>query len=319
MKHINVTIYCDEIKNAKLGRAPFEEIEKWDYIGICIVPTKNISNLAKKLNDLRCDSGNCYTNCIKSCKYHKDNNVKVHYQKYDNTNNFKIAERWCDVILENNNKNFSQFYMHIMGINKNKLDKSYFKETEEKTNINENIYTRFFRTAILFSLKKFFSNYDEIVIDNIFHDSGDMQYHDYFSQQIFNHIYYNEEKITSNCKKIGFIETNKYNCLENNNTLLQFIDLFLGATFNMLHSSSEQQNKFKISQKLSPVIDRCINKPNNINSRYFNIYSMSFFPKNEIKSNATNFEKEILKYNNFYTNREMKLKMKGQMSLFDLI
>ena len=31
-KKINVSIYCDEIKNAKLDNGPFGEKENWDYI-----------------------------------------------------------------------------------------------------------------------------------------------------------------------------------------------------------------------------------------------------------------------------------------------
>ena len=59
-----------------------------------------------------------------------------------------------------------------------------------------------------------------------------------------------------------------------------------------------------------------LRNPNNINSRYYNIYSLSFFPRKKRTSNASEIEKEILKKDNFYTNREMKLQMSGQLSLF---
>ena len=42
MKKINVSIFCDEIKNEKLDNGPFGETENWDYIGVCIVPTSII-------------------------------------------------------------------------------------------------------------------------------------------------------------------------------------------------------------------------------------------------------------------------------------
>jgi len=314
MKIINVSIFCDEIKNEKLDNGPFGETENWDYIGICIVPTSNINDLSKDLNNLRCGAGNKYATCNNNCSYHYKNQIKIHYQEYDTTNNFNIANRWCDVIL--NNYKPAKFYMHILGINLNKLDKSYFKTSGEETNVDDNIYNRFFRTAIIYPLKKYFSDYDIIEVDAVYHDTGNMKYHKYFKYQPLKYIDLNDEKIVCKCKEITFLETNHTNCLEDNNTMLQFIDLFLGANFNMLHNSSKQKNKVAIAKKLFPITDRFINNPNNINSRYYNIYSLSFFPRKKLTSNASEIEKEILKKDNFYTNREMKLQMSGQLSLF---
>lgn len=314
MKKINVSIFCDEIKNEKLDNGPFGEVENWDYIGVCIVPSSNIGTLSTKLNDLRCGTGNNYTCCNNNCSYHFSNQIKIHYQKYDTTNNYNIADRWCDVIL--NNITPGKFYMHILGINLNKLDKSYFKTNGEDTNVEENIYNRFFRTAIIYPLKKYFSDYDVIEIDGIYHDTGDMKHHKYFKYQPIRYIDINDDKIVCNCNEITFIETNHLNCLNNENTMLQFIDLFLGANFNMLHNSSSQKNKVAIAKKLFPITDRFINNPNNVNSRYYNIYSLSFFPRKKITSDASEFEKEIIKNDNFYTKREMKLQMNGQLSLF---
>lgn len=314
MKKINVSIFCDEIKNEKLDNGAFGETENWDYIGVCIVPTSNIRNLSIELNNFRCGAGNKYTSCSSNCSYHYSNQIKIHYQKYDTTNNFNIANRWCDVIL--NNITPGRFYMHILGINLNKLDKSYFKNSGEETNVEENIYNRFFRTAIIYPLKKYFSDYDLIEIDGVYHDTGDMKYHKYFKYQPLRYIDLNDDKIVCNCNEITFLETNHLNCLDDKNTMLQFIDLFLGANFNMLHNSSSQKNKVAIAKKLFPITDRFINNPNNINSRYYNIYSLSFFPRKKLTSNASEFEKEIIKKDNFYTNREMKLQMSGQLSLF---
>lgn len=316
MRKINVSIFCDEIKNEKLDNGIFGETENWDYIGICIVPTSNISSLSKELNDLRCGADRKYTQCNNNCPYHYKNQIKIHYQEYDTTNNFNIANRWCDVIL--NNYKPTRFYMHVLGINLNKLDRSYFKTSGEETNVDDNIYNRFFRTAIIYPLKKYFSDYDIIEVDNVYHDTGNMKHHKYFKYQPLKYIDLNDDKIVCKCNEITFLETNHTNCLDDNNTMLQFIDLFLGANFNMLHNSSKQKNKVAIAKKLFPITDRCINKPNNKNSRYYNVYSLSFFPKKRLTSNVSEVEKEIIKNDNFYTNREMKLQMNGQLSIFDI-
>ena len=47
------------------------------------------------------------------------------------------------------------------------------------------IYNRFFRTAIIYPLKKYFSDYDIIEVDNVYHDTGNMKHHKYFKYQLF--------------------------------------------------------------------------------------------------------------------------------------
>lgn len=76
-----------------------------------------------------------------------------------------------------------------------------------------------------------------------------MKYHNYFKSQPLKYIYLNEEKIVCNCYEITFLETNHINCLESQNTMLQFIDLFLRASFNMLHNSSKQKIKLLMLEK----------------------------------------------------------------------
>ena len=84
MKKINVTIFCDEVKNEKLDNGLFGEVENWDYIGICIVPTSNIHLLTKELNDLRCGANQKYTECSNDCPYHYKNQIKIIYKNYYN-------------------------------------------------------------------------------------------------------------------------------------------------------------------------------------------------------------------------------------------
>lgn len=128
-------------------------------------------------------------------------------------------------------------------------------------------------------IKVILKQYDEIIIDNIYHDTGNIDNHKCFKHKTLNYINLNIEKIKCNCNEITFVKTNHTNCLKDINTLLQFVDLFLGANFNMLHNVSNQKNKVAIAQKLFPITDRMINFPANKNSRYYNTYSISFFTK----------------------------------------
>ena len=124
-KSIRITIYCDEIKNMKNIDKVSNIVENWDYIGILIVPTKNIKELVYEINSKRCPN-NDYNICNENCRFHAKNKVKVHYQDYSDTNNYQIAGRWCDII-KNNTKYNKRFYTHILGINTTNIDKNYFK------------------------------------------------------------------------------------------------------------------------------------------------------------------------------------------------
>lgn len=313
MKSIHVTIFCDEVKNQKINDEMFNVHENWDYIGVCIVPTEKLFNLVNELNNLRCPTKN-YLNCNNNCKFHEKNKKKIHYQDYSDTICFQTADRWCDVIL-NNTIQKKDFFIHILGINVAKIDRSFFKTSGEKTNIENNIYNRFFRTSIKYSLKSFFDGYDAIIVDNIFHDTGNMEYHPYFKKQPLRKLKEEIANVYFNCKEVSLIETNNKNCMETNQVILQLIDLFLGATLNCLHATGKK-NKKKIALKLFPIIDRCINSSSNPNSRYAKIYSISFFPKNKIDENDDYIEKLIKWNDNFYVNREIKLSEVEQLSLF---
>ena len=316
VKRINITIYCDEIKNMKICDENNNTLEVWDYIGVLIVPTANITDLAYELNAKRCPN-NDYNICSNNCTYHNKNKLKLHYQDYSTTNVYQIADRWCDTIISNTVSN-KRFYTHILGINSINIDKSYFKSGIQETNTDNNIYNRFFRTALIYPLKNIFSEYDEVIIDNIFHDCGSMEHHRYFKRQPLRKIKEEVVNITVNCNEITTLQTTNHNCLNPNNVMLQFIDLYLGGVMNCLHHSGKK-NKEKIALKLYGIVDRIINNPYNSNSKYYKVNSISFFPKHKINPSDGWIESEAKRISNFYHNRELKIVNRNQISIFEFI
>ena len=68
-------------------------------------------------------------------------------------------------MLENNRNDEKSIYFNILGIIESNLDiKNFGKEKQFG-----NIYCRFFRSCLL-RLIAMFKEYDQVVIDNIFHD-----------------------------------------------------------------------------------------------------------------------------------------------------
>ena len=186
------------------------------------------------------------------------------------------------------------------------------------TNVENNIYNRFFRTAIIYSIKSFFSEYNEVIIDNIYHDCGNMDHHKYFKKQPLRKINEEIKKVKLNCTEITTIHTDNDNCLDEHNAMLQLIDLYLGAVMNCLHHAGKK-HKEEIALKLYPVIERCINNPGNKNSKYYKINSISFYPKHKIDKDDDWIDMMIKRQDNFYTNRELKIIFKNQMNIFELI
>ena len=160
-------------------------------------------------------------------------------------------------------------------------------------------------------------DYDNVVVDNIYHDIGEMENHKYFRKQVINYSNWNEDRIIMNCNEISFIQTTDDNCLEQNNVFLQLIDLFLGESIALIHGDVDNKNKKDLALKIFPIVDHCLNRPNNPNSNYHKLYYISFFPKYRITDNMNEFDKTLKKYDNFFYKREIKLSKNGeQLSLF---
>lgn len=313
-----MSIFCDESKNRKIPQSDYSEAQNWNYIGVCIVPTVKLDVLSKKFNNCRCgsDEHNNYMECIKKCKYHIYNKKKIHFTDSQNGYIYKTANKWTDIIIDNWKKR--DFFINILGIDYCKLDKKYFKSGSDKTNIDENIYCRFFRTAILYGIKNLLSDYENVYIDNIYHDIGNMEYHKYFKQQVIKYVNWNEEHIYMNCDEITFIQTTDDNCLQTENVFLQLIDIFLGETITLLHDDVINEKKKDLSLKLFNIINHCLKRPNNKNSNYYKLYSVGFFPKYLIKDDMDELEKALKRSNNFFNNRDIKLSKIGkQISFFD--
>ena len=85
---------------------------------------------------------------------------------------------------------------------------------------------------------------------------------------------------------------------------------------NCLHYTGKK-NKEKIALKLVNVIKESL-KPS-WNSKYRNVYNISFFPKHKLDENDDKIEKEK-KYNeNYYKNRELKILNRNQISMFEFL
>lgn len=334
VNEIHLDLYVDESKNRIYKNCDTNEII--DYIMIMAVPLDKKDNLYNKLNNARClsDKKCNFDNCKNKCNYHSNNDTEIHYNEISrDRTKIKIANNWLDILIQNNKKDEKSIYFNILGIIESNLSIELFGEE----NVFGNIYTRFFRTALL-KLLSFFKEYDKIIIENIYHDSTtEMENHKYFKTSVIKKIRIEEflkenSKINFKANEIEFIDSNHRVGKQIDSQFIQFVDLILGTTCNVIHNDASNINKKKITEKIYPLIQRMLDKKlgRNKNSEYnyFNKQIIGFFPcvsKEELKRKCKEIygvdviSDEVFKDGNFFiNNKQILYKLDdGQCSFFE--
>lgn len=303
---IRLKLFCDESCSPQEG---------WLYLGILLVPESMEAFLLQDLLNKRCNrprTGN-WGECNPLCKFHERNNVEIHFKEigYRNKNKYYLSSRWTDYFLQEVDKVF----LYILGINLNKLDRSYFGDDS----IEDTIYNRFFRTAILKASKSFFSKYEynEIIITEIIHDeSSSKESHYYFNWHPIFFINLNDPRVKIVAPEIRFLDSDHRKPRGHRiySHFLQFTDLVLGCTRNCLDYTSSNELKRELSIKALELIERLINAPGNINSsyKYVNRIKIDFFPKHDLRQ-FNNYDLQQLKrWDSFYTKRELAIQHREQ-------
>lgn len=292
-KTIHLELFVDESKNRPYEYGETEQ--KITYIMIMAVPTNKKELLYNKINNSRClnDKVKVYGKCTERCSYHDLNNSEIHYTKIDQSRvKYSIANKWIDILLDNNKLNEEGIYFNILGIIETNLNNSLFGTNKQFGNI----YSRFFRTNLLRLLKMFYK-YDHIIIDKIYHDkTSEMENHPYFKNNVIKKIRLSEvlrdrKKVIFKEDEIEFIDSNHNIGMQVESQFIQFVDIILGVTLNVIHNTAKTDQKKELTRKIKPLISRILDKrySKNINSsyNYFNKQCISFFPK---------YSKEKLKF-----------------------
>lgn len=261
---VNVNIYADEIQS-KI--CPYTN-DKWIYIGL-VVEDRDHSLLEDIIKERFCG------NFDKTSKYYKKNDRIVHWCETNSADQKNICKRWFDYIL-NPVQSKKTFYSYIIGLNNSKLIREEF-DTDDEFNSK---YNRFFRSAVLYSLKTFFSG-RYVVVENIFHEEGQQQYNQYFPWHCIYKIE-KDENIVFNCDKITFLP--KDHKKDERSNIIQLCDSLLGVSTSIIHGIKKSNNskyREELAGQYLPLLKRLIEKPNNKNSsyKYYKRIIMRFFPK----------------------------------------
>ena len=336
-KIIHLDLYVDESKNRTYTN--FDgNIERITYIMIMAVPKNKKDKLYQKLNNARClsEKQNIFDKCNENCKFHCENDGELHYTEIQKKNNvkYKIADRWLNILLGNNLNDEKSIYFNILGIIESNLDITRFGNEKQFGNI----YCRFFRSCLL-RLISMFKEYDQVIIDNIFHDkTTEMELHPYFNTNVIKQIrmqqlFKDNKKIFFETSQIEFLDSDHHKGDTINSQFIQLVDIILGTSLNAIHNTATNNAKKELSFKIKPLIERILSDNNvfaKMNSSYhfFNKQSISYFPKiskekleENIKEHYTkeiNFDKLLENGNYFSNTKPLLLKEEtGQLSFFN--
>jgi hypothetical protein len=309
---IELNIYCDEIKEETIKHT-FEDNEKWIYIGILIVPVDKEEKLIRTLLNRRCGNpedrewGKCET----KCSHHEKNDKEVHYTELRSKDKYFIAERWLDFFMTD----YELTWFYILGINLTNLNYEFFGTVGGSERFLR-IYNRFFRMAIQKSVKSYFSGYSTIIINNLVHDKSDLEHTELFPWHCIYRLQNEDEKIRFNKDSIEFLDSDHRKSLDDRSNLIQYIDLLMGVIVNCFHYSASDKNKISLSLKVLPLVERLIDKPGNINSRYryVNRLCIDFFPRYKLNT-VDEFERNFQRMNSFYKKREIRINRLHQYAL----
>lgn len=298
-KFVRVNIYADEIQPVKCHNTN----EHWFYIGIIV---ENLDTpLLEDIIKLR-----YYNNFDKNSPYFSKNDRIIHWVDICDIDTKNIAKRWLEYILQPS-KSENKFYAYVLGINNSKLNREEFNTSDE---FNSK-YNRFFRSAILYSLKCFFPN-KKIIVENIFHEKGQQKDHKLFPWHCIYCISKQQGNIEFNCDKVQFLP--KSHRENERSNLIQLCDLFLGLSKCLLHGLEESESsryKKELIDMFLQLFHRMINEPYNKKSSYAhsNRIMIRFYPKNKTKHGS--LERGL---NQFYTKRKiLYIEQKSNQMSFD--
>ena len=302
---VQVKVYADEVKPSYKNKFG----ERWMYIGILAIPE---NKYRAALDHLVEDRGEArYDGAVHFVELSNHSTARVYNRKT------LLAKKWIERILWDSNK---IFHFYVLGLNLLNLRHEAFGTGKEQ---DRNIYNRFFRTALAYALKGYFSNYDQIIVSDIFHHAGHMDTDDLFDWHSIWRLETSEEKLSFDTSRIVFVESDHRKELRypDASNFIQLTDVILGSVRCCLDATTTRAGCVEIATSMLPLAERLTNEKSRSNPhsryRYFRRCSVSFFPRKKLSAKQLADPWEVVQ-SSFYNNRSLLLKeqISGQQSFW---
>lgn len=301
---VRVRLYADEILGQKNSLG-----EKWMYIGVLAIPEYRYSTALHLLHEARQQAG----------YFDELHFIKLRNYSYAYAHNAKtlLAKRWVRHFLDDDEK---IFHFYLLGLNLTRLHGSSFGPSREQ---DENMYNRFFRSAIHYVLKAFFGQPSSVVVSHLFHDKGQMVHHNYFDWHTIWRLGQTMSNVRFESANISFIDSdhNKEPHWSDDSHFIQLCDILLGGFTHCLDDRNKKDGCCEIASDLLPLAERLTDskKFRNPNSRYhyLNRVHLSFFPSRGLTAEELQDPLSRAR-SSFYSTRPLLFKERasGQLSLW---
>lgn len=281
------------------------KVNEWLYHGFLFIPVEHFETTYNFLMGIR-----------------NNNNWQkpVHFKDLNKTRDMNnTARQWVEG-LDQHGDLYRKIYYHFFGVDLNRIEKRLWKKDK-----NWKIYNRFFQIGLYSGLKWFFSDSNPITIKRIYSDKKSRTYIDTFHTKLIFEIevksLLKNENIIFEINKIFEVDSDhrKERNFKEESHVIQFVDVIIGGISQVIDFTSLHIGKNLIAETLvnMRLPERVMSY--NINSRFYKLYSVSFFPKHKIsldEFNKETLEIQVRKKDQFYTKRPMKFVDRDQMSLF---
>lgn len=225
------------------------------------------------------------------------------------------------IYTESTSKDEPSLFFSITGIDRYKIDYSFFGDDDKPSGKYANIYNRFFRSSLDGAISYFFNQRSCDEISHILHDSeGNLEHHGYFDWHVISKMSSKHDHIKFSSEKVTFINSDhkKEEKWHKCSHLIQVVDILIGAVTHCIHfENKKNKGKDKASEIILPLVNEILNpKPRFEEEHYtYRRYSISHFPKNKITDfDGTAYSGE------FYRLKTLKLieGLSPQKDLFDI-
>lgn len=264
----SVHVYVDE---SKPDPSYHQHRQSWLYLGVLAIPTRRLRDAADLLEADRLAVG--YTG-------------ELHFSRISQSHKEDLANRWLDHVLYGENR---MFYFAVLGIHLNNLCSSAFGDSRRSQ--VRRIYERFFRTAVGGALQGFFPQ--EVVIDGLFHDKGDMEHDELFDWHSAWRLGRDYPGVSVRLDRLSFIDSDHRQAKTSERShshFIQLADLVLGAVRQCMDATSVKDPKVRLGKRALPLVRRMTDPAHrsNPNSRYdhFRRFNIAFFPSRALSPEA---------------------------------
>ena len=257
---LDLTVFCDERK-MEIGGG-----EGWWYICMLMVPSSSINDVVAALSSARDERG-----------YHDEMSFGSIRGAAHRSPKTAIAKEWLRLLQAYTGTDIN---WKISGIATHNLGFSYFGPGSDGKGKYANVYNRFFWTAFLYCINTYFSDYDTITINDIFHDTeGNLQHHQYFDWHLPQVV--RSSKIEFVDKNITFVVSDHHKEKEHEKAsiLIQLADIFVGSVSQRLDESSGNRGKIELGDYMTEMLNIASNGTWQAGK---DGYSVSFFPSQRV-------------------------------------